>query len=153
MPEDLRITRYDLTALPVVSSEPEGRLLGVITADDIIDVIQEEANEDVAHMSGSDAQELRRGNGSEPDSIDPHLARMEAAMTILRDCYEGLASMAPDGTPMANAMLTALHALGIRLITPRHEASAAHAAAKETCISRLTSDSGEASASKRRPKK
>jgi ABC-type oligopeptide transport system substrate-binding subunit len=41
--------------------------------------------------------ELRRGNGSEPDSIDPQLARMEAAMTILRDCYEGLVSMAPDG--------------------------------------------------------
>jgi ABC-type oligopeptide transport system substrate-binding subunit len=51
---------------------------------------------------GADAvRELRRGNGSEPDSIDPQLARMEAAMTILRDCYEGLVSMAPDGTPVA----------------------------------------------------
>jgi ABC-type oligopeptide transport system substrate-binding subunit len=49
------------------------------------------------------ARELRRGNGSEPDSIDPQLARMEAAMTILRDCYEGLVSMAPDGTPVVGA--------------------------------------------------
>ncbi|MGQ0430729.1 MAG: peptide ABC transporter substrate-binding protein [Gammaproteobacteria bacterium] len=49
------------------------------------------------------AGELRRGNGSEPDSIDPQLARMEAAMTILRDCYEGLVSMAPDGSPIAGA--------------------------------------------------
>jgi oligopeptide transport system substrate-binding protein len=48
-------------------------------------------------------RELRRGNGSEPDSIDPQLARMEAAMTILRDCYEGLVSMAPDGRPVAGA--------------------------------------------------
>jgi oligopeptide transport system substrate-binding protein len=47
--------------------------------------------------------ELRRGNGSEPDSIDPQLARMEAAMTILRDCYEGLASMAPDGSAIPGA--------------------------------------------------
>jgi ABC-type oligopeptide transport system substrate-binding subunit len=47
--------------------------------------------------------ELRRGNGSEPDSIDPQLARMEAAMTILRDCYEGLASMAPDGSVIPGA--------------------------------------------------
>jgi ABC-type oligopeptide transport system substrate-binding subunit len=47
--------------------------------------------------------ELRRGNGSEPDSIDPQLARMEAAMTILRDCYEGLVSMAPDGRPIPGA--------------------------------------------------
>ncbi len=49
--------RYDLTALPVVKGE-ELRLLGVITADDIIDVLQEESAEDIAHLSGSDAQEL-----------------------------------------------------------------------------------------------
>ena len=48
-------------------------------------------------------QELRRGNGTEPDSIDPQLARMEAALTILRDCYEGLMSMAPDGSIVAGA--------------------------------------------------
>jgi len=50
-----------------------------------------------------DTVELRRGNGSEPDSIDPQLARMEAAMTILRDCYEGLVSMAPDGATIPGA--------------------------------------------------
>jgi len=53
-----------------------------------------------------DAKTLRRGNGSEPDSIDPQLARMEAAMTILRDCYEGLVSMAPDGRPLPGAAET-----------------------------------------------
>lgn len=57
--------RYDLTALPVVSPRPEYRLLGVITSDDIIDVIQEEAAEDVAHMSGSDAQELENKSPAE----------------------------------------------------------------------------------------
>lgn len=49
------------------------------------------------------ARELRRGNGSEPDSIDPQLARMEAAMTILRDSYEGLVAMAADGSPVPGA--------------------------------------------------
>ena len=49
------------------------------------------------------ARELRRGTGSEPDSIDPQLARMEAAMTILRDCYEGLVSMAPNGSAVPGA--------------------------------------------------
>jgi ABC-type oligopeptide transport system substrate-binding subunit len=54
--------------------------------------------------SGSAAtSELRRGNGSEPDSIDPQLARMEAAMTILRDTHEGLVSMAPDGSAIPGA--------------------------------------------------
>ena len=50
--------RYDLAALPVVSAGPENKLLGVITPDDVIDVMQEERDEDVARMSGSDAQEL-----------------------------------------------------------------------------------------------
>jgi len=43
------------------------------------------------------AGELARGNGSEPDSLDPQLARMDSALTILRDAYEGLTSIAPDG--------------------------------------------------------
>ncbi len=53
--------------------------------------------------SGSDAPappaqlRLERGNGSEPDSLDPQLARMESSLTILRDTYEGLTSIAADG--------------------------------------------------------
>ena len=35
---------------------------------------------------------LSRGNGAEPDSLDPQLARMDSALTILRDSYEGLTS-------------------------------------------------------------
>ncbi len=50
--------RYDLTALPVVG--PGDRLLGVVTADDVIDVVVQEANEDVAHLSGTDAGELEK---------------------------------------------------------------------------------------------
>ncbi len=42
---------------------------------------------------------LRRGNGAEPESLDPHSARSEAALTILRDLYEGLTEIGPDGTP------------------------------------------------------
>ena len=41
---------------------------------------------------------FRRGNGAEPESLDPHGARSEAALTILRDLYEGLTEIAPDGT-------------------------------------------------------
>ena len=50
-------SRYDLTALAVVESGGM-KLLGVITADDIIDVLQFESAEDIAHLSGSDAAEL-----------------------------------------------------------------------------------------------
>ena len=42
--------RYDLVALPVVDAE--GVLIGRITIDDIVDVIREEAEEDIQKMSG-----------------------------------------------------------------------------------------------------
>ncbi len=46
---------------------------------------------------------LRRGNGPEPESLDPHRARSEAALTILRDLYEGLTEIGPDGAPVLAA--------------------------------------------------
>jgi len=46
---------------------------------------------------------LRRGNGAEPESLDPHSARSEAALTILRDLYEGLTEIGPDGAPLLAA--------------------------------------------------
>ena len=42
---------------------------------------------------------LRRGNGAEPETLDPHSARSEAALTLLRDLYEGLTEIGPDGAP------------------------------------------------------
>lgn len=50
--------RYDLISLPVV--DKMGRLVGRITIDDIVDVIEEEHSEDVAKMVGSDVEELEK---------------------------------------------------------------------------------------------
>lgn len=50
------MSRYDLLALPVVDAE--GRLVGVITHDDLVDVLQEEATEDLQRFGG--AQPLGR---------------------------------------------------------------------------------------------
>jgi len=47
----LLMSRYDLTALPVV--DDQNHLAGVITIDDIIDVIEEEATEDIQRLGGS----------------------------------------------------------------------------------------------------
>ncbi len=44
------LQRYNLLAVPVV--DEEGRLEGVMTADDLIDVLQEEATEDMFRMVG-----------------------------------------------------------------------------------------------------
>jgi magnesium transporter len=48
--------RYDLTALPVV--EQHRRLVGVITHDDVIEVLEEEATEDVLHLGAVEAGPL-----------------------------------------------------------------------------------------------
>ena len=44
------IARYDLTALPVV--DDRSRMLGVVTVDDVVDVVIEEATEDAQKMGG-----------------------------------------------------------------------------------------------------
>lgn len=43
-------TKYDFAALPVV--DQENRLVGIITVDDAIDVLQEETTEDFEKMAG-----------------------------------------------------------------------------------------------------
>jgi magnesium transporter len=45
------LTEHDLLALPVVDGL--GRLVGVITADDVADVLEEEATEDIEKLGGS----------------------------------------------------------------------------------------------------
>ncbi len=49
-----RLRYYDLMALPVTNTE--GKLLGVLTADDVLDVQVEEATEDIYLQAGLDAE-------------------------------------------------------------------------------------------------
>lgn len=49
------ISRYNLFALPV--TDHDKRILGVVTVDDVIDIIQEEASEDMQSMVGAGADE------------------------------------------------------------------------------------------------
>jgi magnesium transporter len=49
------VDKYDFMALPVVDAE--NRLLGVVTVDDILSVIEEEATEDIYKMAGSSIEE------------------------------------------------------------------------------------------------
>ena len=45
-----KISDYDLLALPVV--DKEGRLVGIVTVDDILDVMEQETTEDIEKMAG-----------------------------------------------------------------------------------------------------
>lgn len=47
------LAKYDRVALPVIDSD--GVLVGIVTADDIIDVAEEETTEDMQKMAGMDA--------------------------------------------------------------------------------------------------
>jgi magnesium transporter len=48
--------RYDLLAIPVVGDD--GRLEGIVTVDDIVDIVKEEATEDFLKMVGTSEDEL-----------------------------------------------------------------------------------------------
>ncbi len=54
------VAKYDLLAIPVV--DEARRLVGIITVDDVIDVLREEATEDVFKMAGTSQEELVHGN-------------------------------------------------------------------------------------------
>lgn len=48
--------RYDLLAIPVL--DPDGRLVGIVTYDDIVDVVRDEATEDFYKMAGTSDEEI-----------------------------------------------------------------------------------------------
>src|SRR5438552_1475150 len=49
------VSKYDVFAIPVV--DDENRPLGIVTVDDVIDVLNEEVTEEVLHMGGAGAKE------------------------------------------------------------------------------------------------
>jgi magnesium transporter len=52
--------RYDLIAIPVV--DREDRLVGIVTIDDVMDILEEEATEDIQKLAGS---------GGDEDALSP----------------------------------------------------------------------------------
>jgi magnesium transporter len=56
------VEKYDLLAIPVV--DEQNILVGIITVDDIIDIIREEATEDIYKMAGTSEDEVLLGDKS-----------------------------------------------------------------------------------------
>ncbi len=50
------IAKYDLMGIPVVNDK--GQIIGVVTVDDVMDVMEEEASEDIFKLAGSSEDEL-----------------------------------------------------------------------------------------------
>jgi magnesium transporter len=53
------VSKYDVFAIPVV--DEENRPLGIVTVDDVIDVLVEEQTEDVLHLGAVTAEEVEEG--------------------------------------------------------------------------------------------
>lgn len=62
-------TKYGFAALPVV--DENGKMVGIVTVDDVIDVINEEATEDIHHMGGINKEE--KIDGSVKDAVRSRL--------------------------------------------------------------------------------
>ncbi len=56
------VAKYNILAIPVV--DDANKLMGLITVDDVIDVMRQEATEDIYKMAGASEEELLYGNRS-----------------------------------------------------------------------------------------
>lgn len=54
-----QVAKYNILAIPVV--DDHNKLLGIITVDDVIDVMRQEATEDIYKMAGASEEELMYG--------------------------------------------------------------------------------------------
>jgi magnesium transporter len=58
------VSRYDYVAIPV--TDEDGRLLGIVTVDDVLDVFQDEMTEDIQRLGGSEPLEQPYFSASVP---------------------------------------------------------------------------------------
>lgn len=65
--------RYDLLAIPVV--DKEGRLVGIVTVDDVVDILEEEATEDIQKLSGI--------SGGDEEALSPPLITVQKRLPWL----------------------------------------------------------------------
>lgn len=77
------IAKYNFLALPVVDFG--NRLLGVVTVDDVIDIIHEEASEDMQSMVGAGADETT-------DSPWFYSVRMRLPWLIINVCFSAISA-------------------------------------------------------------
>lgn len=101
------VGRYDLLAVPVV--DEERRLLGIVTIDDVADVVEQEATEDILGVSGAappEAEAATSALGSLLLGRSPALAVVAAgglvAAVVVRALADGL------GLPLALATFVPL---------------------------------------------
>lgn len=93
---------YDFTVLPVV--DEEGRLAGIVTIDDVVDVLEEEATEDIHKLAAVDVPDLVY---SEAGPFELWLARLRWLVILIltgmvtSSILQGFASVLEAATALA----------------------------------------------------
>ncbi len=119
------VANYNLIALPVV--DDESKLVGIVTVDDIIDVMREEATEDIFALAGVEADD--RALGSSLNSVRRRLPWLlmslgtsllaAAVVNAFRDTIQALVALAvllPVVTAIADDAATQTLAVIVRAI-------------------------------------
>ncbi len=73
------LSKYNLVALPIV--DKEGNLLGIVTVDDVLDIVEEEATEDIYRLAGT--SEIKYGKIEDASPIDVVKSRIPWLMLCL----------------------------------------------------------------------
>jgi magnesium transporter len=126
--------RYDLIALPVV--DREDRLVGIITIDDVIDVLEAEATEDIQKLAGV-------GSGDEAALSSPYVTVRKRLPWLLGNIglyigaasaiapFQGIISLVPvlavimpilsntSGNVAIQALSVTVRGLGVGEVTPK----------------------------------
>lgn len=74
------LQKYDLVTVPVV--DPEGRLAGRVTIDDVVDVIEEEASKDIYAIAGVEGESIDLAQDSVPKRVGERLAWVAATVVL-----------------------------------------------------------------------
>jgi oligopeptide transport system substrate-binding protein len=88
--------------LRALRTSTASRRCGVLLSAAILSVLAACSQQPGAQNGGASAAAsnvLLRGNGPEPDSLDPQRARSNESHNVLRDLCEGLTSLAKDASP------------------------------------------------------
>jgi oligopeptide transport system substrate-binding protein len=85
--------------MPAAARVPRQTLRAIVLGAALILGACSGGNSSNPSTSSSSSAVLLRGNGPEPDSLDPQRARSVESQTILRDVCEGLTTLAKDASP------------------------------------------------------
>ena len=99
------LQKYDRTALPVI--DPLGRLVGIVTVDDVIDVAEEEATREIQRLGGLETLD-------EPYNTTPLLMMIRKRASWLVICSSANCSPRP---PWPNSK-TRFPGRGVALFVP-----------------------------------